>query len=191
MHTKITDPVKWHTHMNQPMKSHMHTCTQTGTSHPMHSGNIAEVHNEPHRFSHCEGLQHRWQTCASLTHIVVKVLHSCYLSIFVLWTSDFKWINQLDATISPVYYLTFIYNSTCFGRPHAHHQELNNCSSSLWFYLQSVVIAMLLVVVRPSARPQLTALLSPCSEGKTRGCYCSCWAPDDGREDAQNMLSCK
>jgi hypothetical protein len=43
--------------------------------------------------------------------------------------------------------LMFIYSSTCFGRPHAHHQELNNCSSSLWFYLRSVVIAVLLVVV--------------------------------------------
>jgi len=42
-----------------------------------------------------------------------------------------------------------MYCSTCFGRPHAHHQELNNCSSSLWFYLRSVVIAMLLVVVGP------------------------------------------
>jgi len=29
--------------------------------------------------------------------------------------------------------LTFIYSSTCFGRPHANHQELNNCSGSLWF----------------------------------------------------------
>jgi hypothetical protein len=38
--------------------------------------------------------------------------------------------HQLDATIFPVYYLTFIYSSTCFGRPHAHHQEPNNCSSS-------------------------------------------------------------
>ena len=27
-----------------------------------------------------------------------------------------------------------MYSSTCFGRPHAHHQELNNYSSSLWFY---------------------------------------------------------
>jgi hypothetical protein len=43
----------------------------------------------------------------------------------------------------------FIYSSTCFGRSHAHHQELNNCSSSLWFYLRSVVIAVLLVVVGP------------------------------------------
>jgi hypothetical protein len=44
-------------------------------------------------------------------------------------------------------YLTFIYSSTCFGRPHTHHQELNNCSSSLWFYRWNVVIAVLLVVV--------------------------------------------
>jgi hypothetical protein len=43
--------------------------------------------------------------------------------------------------------LTFIYSSTCFERPHAHHQELNNCSNSLWFYLRIVVIAVLLVVV--------------------------------------------
>jgi len=42
-----------------------------------------------------------------------------------------------------------MYSSTCFGRPHAHHQELNNCSSSLWFYLWSVVIAVLMVLVGP------------------------------------------
>jgi hypothetical protein len=40
-----------------------------------------------------------------------------------------------------------MYSSTCFGRPHAHHQELNNCRSSLLFYLRSDVIAVLLVVV--------------------------------------------
>jgi hypothetical protein len=45
--------------------------------------------------------------------------------------------------------LTFIYSSTCFGRPLAHHEELNNCSSSLRFYLQNVLIAVLLVVVWP------------------------------------------
>jgi hypothetical protein len=47
-------------------------------------------------------------------------------------------------------FLAFIYSSTCFGRPNAHHQELNNCSSSLWFYIRSVVIAVLLVVVGPA-----------------------------------------
>jgi len=31
------------------------------------------------------------------------------------------------------YYLSFKYNSACFGHPQAHHQELNNSSSSLWF----------------------------------------------------------
>ena len=46
--------------------------------------------------------------------------------------------------------LTFVYSSACFGRPHAHHQELNNYSSSLWFYLRSMVIAVLLVMVRPA-----------------------------------------
>jgi hypothetical protein len=35
-----------------------------------------------------------------------------------------------------------MYSSTCFARPHTHHQELNNCSSSLWFYRWSVVVAV-------------------------------------------------
>jgi len=59
-------------------------------------------------------------------------------------------VNQLDATISQVYYLTFMYSSTCLGHPHAHHQEINNCSSSLWFDCWRVVIAVLLVVVSPT-----------------------------------------
>ena len=46
-----------------------------------------------------------------------------------------------------------MYGSTCFGHPHVHHQELNNCSSSLWFYCWSVVVAVLLVVVGPASRP--------------------------------------
>jgi hypothetical protein len=44
-------------------------------------------------------------------------------------------------------YLTFIYSSTCFGRPHAHHHELNNCSGSLWFYHWNVVVGVLSVVI--------------------------------------------
>jgi len=59
-----------------------------------------------------------------------------------------------------------MYSSTSLGRPHAHHQELNNCSNSLWFYRWSVVVAVLLVVVGPVI------------------------TDDDGREDARNMLSC-
>jgi len=74
-------------------------------------------------------------------------LSTCYLSL--QRQHKFKQINQLDVKISQVYYLTFMYSSTCFGRPHAHHQELNNCSSSLWFYRWSVVVAVLMVVVGP------------------------------------------
>jgi hypothetical protein len=59
--------------------------------------------------------------------------------------------HKPDAPIFPVFYLTFIYRSTRFRRPHVHHQELKNCCSSLWFYLRSVVKAVLLVVM---ARPQ-------------------------------------
>ena len=36
--------------------------------------------------------------------------------------------------------LMFVYSCTCFGRSIAHHQELNDCNSSLWFYLRIVVI---------------------------------------------------
>jgi len=32
-------------------------------------------------------------------------------------------MNQLDATVSQIYYLMFMCASTCFGRFHAHHQE--------------------------------------------------------------------
>jgi hypothetical protein len=52
--------------------------------------------------------------------------------------------------IFQVYYLTFMYSSTYFGHPHAHQQELNNCSSSLWFYRWIVVVAVLLAVVGPT-----------------------------------------
>ena len=54
------------------------------------------------------------------------------------------------------------------------------------------MIAVLLVVVGPvvSARPRPTALLSPRSEGKPEAATAVVVAPDDGHEDARNMLSC-
>jgi len=45
--------------------------------------------------------------------------------------------HQPDETIFQFIILTFIYSSTCFGCFPAHHQELNDCSGSLWFYLFS------------------------------------------------------
>jgi hypothetical protein len=55
-------------------------------------------------------------------------------------------------------------------------------------YLQSLVVAVLLVVVgragRP-ARPRPTALLSPRSDGKPEAATAFIVAPDDGHEDAR------
>jgi hypothetical protein len=45
--------------------------------------------------------------------------------------------HQHDATIFQFIILTFVYSLTCFGRFLAHHQELNGCSGSLWFYLRA------------------------------------------------------
>jgi len=100
----------------------------------------------------------------------------------------------LDATISPVYYLTFIYSSTCFGLPHAHHQELNKYSSSLWFYRRSLVIAVLLVVIGPvDNRPDHDQqhCYHHVPKVKPEATTAVVVAPDDGREEARNMLSGK
>jgi hypothetical protein len=40
------------------------------------------------------------------------------------------------------------------------------------------------------ARPQPTALLSPSSDGKLEAATSLVVAPDDGHEDARNMLNC-
>ena len=51
--------------------------------------------------------------------------------------------HQPVVTIFHFIILTFIQSSTCFGRFSAHHQELNDCSGSLCFYLRIVVIVVL------------------------------------------------
>jgi hypothetical protein len=48
---------------------------------------------------------------------------------------------------------------------------------------------VLLVVVGPD-QPRPTALLSPRSNGKAEAAAAVVIAPDDGNEDARNMLSC-
>jgi hypothetical protein len=51
--------------------------------------------------------------------------------------------HQPDATIFQFIILKFIYSSTSFEHSPAHHKELNDCSSSLWFYLRIMVVAVL------------------------------------------------
>ena len=50
---------------------------------------------------------------------------------------------QPNAPLFQFIILMLIYSSTCFGRCPAHHQELNDCSDSLWFYLRIVVKVVL------------------------------------------------
>ena len=74
--------------------------------------------------------------------------------------------HQPDAKNFQFIILTFVYSSTCFGRFSAHHQELNDCSGSLWFYLRIVVTIVLCLW---SGQPD----------------------HEHDHENAQNMLSCK
>jgi hypothetical protein len=67
----------------------------------------------------------QFKVCKSVHHRTIRINH------------------QPDATIFQFIILTFIYSSTYFGRSPAHNQELNDCVSSLWFYLHIVVIAVL------------------------------------------------
>ena len=70
-------------------------------------------------------------------------------------------------------------------------------SGAQWLQWQPLVLpsyrgdSRAVFVVGPAGRTTNTARLSPRYEGKTRGCHCSHWAPDDGRENALNLLSCK
>jgi hypothetical protein len=82
-----------------------------------------------------------FKVCKSVHHHTIQINH------------------RLDATISPVYYPDVYLQLSMFRAP-AHRQELNNCSSNLWFYLRIVVIAVLLFVFEP-AQTRTTARLSP------------------------------
>jgi 4-amino-4-deoxy-L-arabinose transferase-like glycosyltransferase len=95
---------------------------------------------------------------------VSKSVHHCTIQIN----------HQPDATVFQFIILTFVYSSTCFGRFPAHHQELNGCSASPWFYLLIVVTVVLCSWSgRPAGPTTNTARLSPRYEGKTRGCHSS------------------
>jgi hypothetical protein len=127
--------------------------------------------NVPGEFIKNMRLVFKFKVCKSVHHRTVQINH------------------QPDATIFQFIILTFIYSATCFGRFSAHHQELNDCSGSLWFHLRIVVTVVLFSWSgRPAGPTTNTARLLPRYEGKTRGCHCSHWALDDGRK---NMLNCK
>jgi hypothetical protein len=78
----------------------------------------------------------KFKVCKSVHHRTIQINH------------------QPDATIFLFIILTFVYSSTCFGRFPVHHQELNDCSGSLWFYLRIVVIVMLCLLMMDGKTPE-------------------------------------
>jgi hypothetical protein len=67
----------------------------------------------------------KFKVCKSVHHCTIQINH------------------KPNATIFQLIILTFIYSSTNFGRFPAHHQEFNDCSVSLCFYLRIVVTVVL------------------------------------------------
>jgi hypothetical protein len=68
-----------------------------------------------------------FQSCRNLSHFGTfqKVLLTMFYFLNLTFASlciivRFKQINQLDAIVSQVYYLTFMCGSTCFGHFHSH-----------------------------------------------------------------------
>jgi hypothetical protein len=76
-------------------------------------------------FTFCIQSVLKFKVCKSVRHRTIQINH------------------QPDATIFNFIILTFVYSSTCFRCFSANHQELNDCSGSLWFYLRIVVTVVL------------------------------------------------
>jgi hypothetical protein len=70
--------------------------------------------------------------------------------------------NKMQQCIS-IYYSVFIWSSTCFERHTAHHHELKNSTSSLWFYIHVRVLDVEVAGQRPatSTSNNLTLYVKP------------------------------
>jgi hypothetical protein len=63
-------------------------------------------------------------------------------------------MNQKDATISQVYYLTFMCGSTCFGRFFAHHQELTTALAALLVVVWQITTNNVATTNTPTVKPE-------------------------------------
>ena len=90
-----------------------------------HSPDLMQSFVQKVCYEGCQSVLHIFKVCNSEHHRTIQINH------------------QPDATVFQFIILTFIYSSTCFGRFPAHHQELNDCSGSLWFYLRILVTVVL------------------------------------------------
>ena len=89
-------------------------------------------------------------------------------------------IHQQDATVSQVYYLTFVCGSTCFGHLPAHHQE-HAAALRVWFnHWRAAAGALLVVVWQTTTNNAPAAALQQLNQRLLVQLY----TPDDGRRDA-------
>jgi hypothetical protein len=97
-------------------------------------------------------------------------------------------------------YTIYLYMKTALhvsGGTSTYHQErIQLYLQHLVFVTPSMLSAAIVEELEPvwmccGWRTPPAARLLPRYEGKTTGCHCIHWAPDDGRENARNMLSCK
>jgi hypothetical protein len=91
---------------------------------------------------------------ALLRHIYPQRISESYINFGTGVLHLIQINHQPDVRVFEFIILTFVYSSTCFGRFPAHHQELNDCSGSLWFYHRIVVIAVLCSWSGRPARPR-------------------------------------
>jgi hypothetical protein len=103
-------------------------CSWPGTiiSNQWHHAKFLTCTNHTPTISYYEARnhEHQFNVCKSVHHRTIQINH------------------QPDATVFQFIILMFIYSSTCFGPFLTHHQELNDCSGSLWFYLRIMVIVL-------------------------------------------------
>jgi amino acid transporter len=96
-----------------------------------------------------------------IAYCTVSLTFIAYCTISLTFSTGVLHLIQInhkpDATVFQFIILTFIYSSTCFGRFPVHHQELIDCSGSLWFHLR--------IVVKPEAATAVIELLM--MDGKT------------------------
>jgi hypothetical protein len=84
----------------------------------------------------CWNLNVKFKVCKSIYHRTIQINH------------------QPDATVFQFIILMFVYSWTSFRCFPTHHQELSDCSGSLWFYLRIMMTVVLCSWSGQPAQPQ-------------------------------------
>jgi len=119
-------------------------------------------------------------------------------SIFLQHNKIWQFIGDFNSNKSPTRCNSFsVYYPDVYLQLNMFQAFPRPSSGAQWLQWQPLLLPSYhgdnhaMFVVGPAGPTTNTARLSPWYKGKTRGCHCSHWAPDDGRGNAWYMLSCK